>query len=218
MFLGTFAFIVQSSGHAKTNNRNHERLGGKKSIIPRHASDPKSGAFYRVVEPSEDLYKRSKLNSRSNLGGSEVHGLENFISNNVNQDLEGVFQQEGAQRKSNVLSQKEVGQIAEDTMSDVLQLTKLINDNKNLRNILSTNAINYVANENTKPEHLSKKAAVESTVAKKEIAKSNEDSKKKDEIEPGSGVGKAKTEKAEDKSKQKETVNETVTGDPTYGR
>ena len=76
--------------------------GGKKSIIPRHASE--RGPLFHVVEPTEGLYKRSRLGKDSEV---TLHGLENFI-------LGKAVNEESTSRKSDIESQQEVGTIAEE--------------------------------------------------------------------------------------------------------
>ena len=84
-----------------TKARDHN--GGKKSIIPRHASE--RGPLFHVIEPTEGLYKRSRLGKDSD---GTLHGLENFI-------LGKAVNEESTLRKSDIESQQEVGTIAEES-------------------------------------------------------------------------------------------------------
>lgn len=87
-----------------TKARDHN--GGKKSIIPRHASE--RGPLFRVVEPTEGLYKRSRLGKGTD---GTLHRLENFI-------LGKAVDEESSSRKSDIESQQEVGTIAEENPED----------------------------------------------------------------------------------------------------
>ncbi len=68
---------ILSQYYEEKSWRTNERLGGKKSIIPRHASDTKYGALYEVVEPQE-VNKRSKFETQG-YENSQLHELENFV-------------------------------------------------------------------------------------------------------------------------------------------
>lgn len=84
----------------------NEIIGGKKSIIPRHASE--KGTLYHIKEPDE-LFKRSKVGST--FDSSAFHQLENFL-------LKSAEEIELSSKKSEIEDQKEVETIAEDNLEN----------------------------------------------------------------------------------------------------
>ncbi len=80
--LVSFLLLVQAvttSHHATRRNFGHSKVGTKKSIIPRHESDTKYGGLFRVIEPSEEIDKRSRFGQIGNTA-NQLHELERFIA------------------------------------------------------------------------------------------------------------------------------------------
>ena len=163
-----------------------DHVGGRKSIIPRHKSE--HGSLFHIVEPTEGLFKRSKLGKTDESG--TLHLLENFLLGNIKK-------LELSSKKSDVESQKEVATIAEGTVGkDVPVVSSEASENKE--------APNKDLGASITKEDLLKKIASASSSA----------SQKKTHIHVKTGSN----EKAGSKSKgdnSKDTAKEhvTVTGD-----
>eukprot|EP00794_Sanderia_malayensis_P004968 gene4968-5616_t len=80
--------VVQTAAYKHDYDTVHQReiTGAKKSIIPRHESDTKYGALYKVVEPPEEIEKRSRFGGGEG-SVSQLYKLENFILGYSKHDL-----------------------------------------------------------------------------------------------------------------------------------
>ncbi|XP_065062017.1 uncharacterized protein LOC135688891 isoform X1 [Rhopilema esculentum] len=162
-----------------------EHVGGRKSIIPRHKSE--HGSLFHIVEPTEGIFKRSKLGKADESG--TLHLLENFLLGNIKK-------LELSSKKTDIESQKEVATIAEDTVGkDVPVVSSEASDNKE--------APNKDLGASITKEDLLKKITSKSSAASEKKAHIN--------VKAGSNE-KAGSKSKEDISKDTAKEHVTVTG------
>ena len=163
-----------------------EHIGGRKSIIPRHASE--RGVLFHIKRPTQGLYKRSKLGSTFDSG--VLHKLENFLLKKA-EDLDL------SSKKSDIENQKEVETIAENDIGKEIKSTNYSEKKKD--------GGDKNNEKGTGKDKIAAKVEIVADDRKKSIVTTNNVSKKEEINEKKEG-DKNKEKKIGEVSKSKEKV------------